>query len=276
MRAAAAFGSSLLLAACAAPPSGVPSELGAPGGASGAGCGPLFISPAGEPFRRAPEEPGCPVERWFAGADADRDGALSPAEFRADALRFFAALDIDGDGSLGAVELQRYEREVAPEILGRPGGDGPRAAAEQRPRLVLVALDMQGPGGMGGIGGMGPGTGGRRGPPGDPRHRRPGGSGPAGGGGAEGAARFGLLAEPEPVAAADLDLNGRITRAEFAARADQRFRTLDAAEAGRLTLAGLQERMRGANPPRRREGGGRPPGGWRRGVYGGVDAGVRG
>src|SRR5438128_12353657 len=47
----------------------------------------VFISPMGEPFRRA-QGPGEPVERWFQGADTDHDGALSVTEFQADAAHF--------------------------------------------------------------------------------------------------------------------------------------------------------------------------------------------
>ena len=48
-------------------------QPGPPGGA-----GRLFISPAGEPFRG-----GGGLEAWFARADADHDGTLILAEFRA-------------------------------------------------------------------------------------------------------------------------------------------------------------------------------------------------
>src|SRR5688500_12697137 len=58
----------------------------------------LFISPMGEPFR--PEGNGEGLAIWFAGADADRDGALTVAELARDAARYFAALDTDGDGEI--------------------------------------------------------------------------------------------------------------------------------------------------------------------------------
>jgi hypothetical protein len=75
----------------------------------------VFISPMGEPFRRA-QGPGEPVERWFQGADTDHDGALSVTEFQADATRFFAALDVDHDGEIAPDEISRYETQVAPEV----------------------------------------------------------------------------------------------------------------------------------------------------------------
>ncbi len=75
----------------------------------------VFISPMGEPFRRA-QGPGEPIERWFQGADTDHDGALSVTEFQADAARFFAVLDVDHDGEIAPDEITRYETQVAPEV----------------------------------------------------------------------------------------------------------------------------------------------------------------
>ena len=54
-----------------------------------------------------------------------------------------------------------------------------------------------------------------------------------------GAAPYGLLAEPEPVTAADTEFNGRITAAEFRAAADRRFEALDVKGQGRLALKDL-------------------------------------
>lgn len=75
----------------------------------------VFISPMGEPFRRA-QGPGEPIERWFAGADTDHDGAITITEFQADAARFFATLDVNHDGEIAPDEIIRYETEVAPEV----------------------------------------------------------------------------------------------------------------------------------------------------------------
>ena len=75
----------------------------------------VFISPMGEPFRRA-QAPGEPIERWFQGADTDRDGALGITEFQADAARFFATLDVNHDGEIAPDEVTRYETQVAPEV----------------------------------------------------------------------------------------------------------------------------------------------------------------
>jgi hypothetical protein len=71
-----------------------------------------------------------------------------------------------------------------------------------------------------------------------------------------GAAPYNLLGEPEPVTAADTELNQRITRTEFLAAADRRFDALDVKGAGRLALADL--------PKTEAQGGGRGDGERRR------------
>jgi len=170
--------------------------------------GAMFISPMGEPFRGHGG-----LAAWLAGADADHDGGVTLAEFRADALRFFKLLDVNGDGVLDAFEIQAYERERAPEIGGLALEDSLRG--DQR----------EGRGG------------GRRGA--EPR-------GPSAG--REGAARYSLINAPQPVSSADEDWNGRVTMAEWTHTATRRFGTLDKAQTGRLTLGGLQ-----APPPTRKK-----------------------
>lgn len=140
-----------------------------------------------------------PVAKWFVQANKAGDGRLTRAEFRADAEAFFHQLDENHDGVIDPFELSDYEQRVAPEIMGAYGG--------------------------------GEAVGRRR--------------GPADGGGAnsvavlQGAAVYGLLNEPEPVAAADLSLDGRITLDEFMTMTDRRFDQLDAKHLGYLTLADL-------------------------------------
>ena len=249
----------LALGACASEttppppaPAGAPAQAaaGPPRGA----CRQLFVSPSGEPFRSDEGGP-CPLETWFAGADANHDGALDLAEFTADASRFFATLDVDHDGVLGPEEVERYERVVLPEISGR------RAEASADPFWIRAAFIQFGGGGGGGGGlggGGGAGSGGRgrsHGSEDEPQSTpAPQGSSP------DGASRYGLLDEPEPVAGSDLNFDGRITRAEFLTRAGQRFATLDAAGTGQLTLARLQARMAARSGERPRSpgaGGGR-------------------
>ena len=169
----------------------------------------LFISPSGQPFRAAADEP-YPVAKWFAQANTAHDGKLTRAEFRADAEAFFHVLDENHDGIIDGFEVNDYEQTVVPEIMGAYSG-GPTS------------------GGRGGRGrGGGPGSNGRPGAP-------------SAGANAvlQGAAVYGLLNEPEPVTAADTRLDGRITLAEFLAAADRRFDKLDVKQQGYLTLDDL-------------------------------------
>jgi hypothetical protein len=165
-----------------------------------------FISPMGEPFR-ARSSVDDALARWFAQADRNHDGVLTADEMQADAARFFAKLDSDENGDIDPEELIHYEWEVAPEIqvnskLRRPRGERQRADDEgQEHRPVTIA----------GIDGR-----------------------------LQGAARYALLNIPEPVAAADLNLDRSITLAEFRQAGIERFQLLDASHQGRLSLEALK------------------------------------
>jgi hypothetical protein len=197
-----------ILAACAsAPPGGPAARFGPKDGEGPKGDmeGPqLFISPAGEPFRAPPKAP-YPVETWFSGADANHDGALNREEFVADALRFFAVLDTDHNGVIDGFEVSAYENRIAPEIIG-----GPPPASLRRGRM-----------GLGQDGGE------------PPRRARQGASV------LQGAALYGLIAEPQPVMASDGDFDRRVTRDEAAKAAKTRFALLDKDKDGFLRLAEL-------------------------------------
>jgi len=198
----------LVLAGCASSP-----REGAPP----AGPPNLFLSPNGEPFRRGPQGAD-PIDAWFVGADSDRDGRLTSAEFSADAMRFFGLLDQNGDDRIDAFESQRYEREIVPEFGMDPFG--PRTAAferpESRPEGVeddIIRLPERGL----------PPPRGRRGGRGDER------------GGAGWTGRIAsLTGDPQPVRAADADLSQSVTTAEYATLSQRRFAALDTDRDGAL------------------------------------------
>jgi len=75
----------------------------------------VFISPSGEPFRPGPHARD-PFDVWFDKADADHDGRIDRAEFRADAEAFFKILDTNGDGVIDGFEIAAYETKIAPEL----------------------------------------------------------------------------------------------------------------------------------------------------------------
>ena len=166
-----------------------------------------FISPMGEPFR-AKSSVDDALARWFNQADRNHDGVLTADEMQADAARFFARLDTDENGSIDPEELVQYEWEVAPEIqvnarLRRPGGEKrPAGESEEQHRRTMTTTGL--------------------------------------GGGLQGAARYALLNIPEPVAAADVNLDRSITLAEFRQAGVERFQLLDASHAGRLSLDQLK------------------------------------
>ncbi|MEO7248069.1 MAG: EF-hand domain-containing protein, partial [Novosphingobium sp.] len=56
-----------------------------------------------------------------------------------------------------------------------------------------------------------------------------------------GAGKYGLINLPEPIAAMDVDISGRITRREVADAASYRFGLLDPQGKGVLTLADLPQ-----------------------------------
>jgi len=178
----------------------------------------LFISPAGEPFR-GPDG----LRRWFDGADADHDGAVSRDEFVADAMRFFKVLDRDHDGFIDGVENGAYETEVAPEITRYGLPDEDEAARDDGDRGDRPPRGM---------------------------FRKRGGGGRGGFAGREGAARYGFLNEPQPVRGADANLDFKVSAEEWAKGARRRFDLLDVAHAGKLRFEDLPP-LPGRTPPRR-------------------------
>lgn len=213
-------------------PGGHEGAEGPGGGHAGPARTQLFISPSGEPFRGKDG-----LGRWFAQADTNHDGAITLEEFRADALHSFKVLDTNGDGVIDGFEVQAYERNIVPEIGVMAFDEGP----EPGQRRTRGGGNPRGEGGAGPVGG--PGAGGGMG--GSRSGRDPAqmladqANQPIKGAGREGAARFSLLNEPEPILAADTDLDGKVTLAEWMARTDRRFAKLDHLKNGRLTLQSL-------------------------------------
>ena len=180
-----------------------------------------FISPMGEPFR-ARTVTDDTLARWFAGADRNHDGVLTADELVADADRFFATLDADHSGEIDPDELAHYEYEVAPDV--QVMSKTRRAPGDPAPKLSGKDSDDDHP------------------PSRERRRQRDAqeASSLGLGGALQGAARYGLLNMPEPVAAADADFNRGISAEEFREAAIARFRLLDVSGHGRITLAQLQ------------------------------------
>lgn len=181
-----------------------------------------FISPMGEPFR-AHSATDNTLADWFTKADTNHDGVLTAAEMEADAERFFATLDTNHDGQIDPDELSNYEYEIAPDVqvMSRtkrlPGQPAPVVKAESPDDLPVDRAQQRRPG---------------RGDQMD--------AGLGIGSDLQGAARYGLLNMPEPVAAADTDFDRAVTLQEFKAAAIARFQLLDKARAGKITLAELE------------------------------------
>ena len=177
-----------------------------------------FVSPMGEPFRsRAPDDD--PFARWFHQADVDRDGMLTADEMRTDAERFFARLDANQDGRIDSEERMTYESEIAPEVQSnsqwkrtrqeiaaeaRSGDDSDRRDLRRRWDRNIDGYQLDG---------------------------------------LQGAARYGLLNLPEPVAGADADFDRFVSLDEFRRAAAYRFGLLDSEGAGRLNLKKLEARL---------------------------------
>jgi hypothetical protein len=230
----------IVLSACA---SGPPPDKG-PGWRGGPTRGErlkpveLFISPSGEPFRGKDG-----FDRWFAQADTDHDGSISPEEFRADAMHAFKVLDTNGDGIIDGIELQHYEHDLVPEVGTETFDSGPTVSS-----LGGGGRGRHGNHGGGGRGGNGGGGNGGGGSPGGRPTANDTGFGPdlsqlhdnvVPVAGLMGAARYSLINEPEPISAADTDLDGKVSLDEWKAITDRRFQKLDHLKAGKLTRQSL-------------------------------------
>lgn len=243
----------LTLAACGdqrrpdfpgAPPPGARRFEGGPGGHDGPGgrggpSGRLFISPMGEPFRAEAGVSG--EQRWFEGADSNKDGFLTRAEMIADATRFHATLDLNKDGEIDPDEMAHYENDIAPQVRTGGGmGGGQRRGGREGGGPPGGGMHRGGGGGGmsgGGMGG-GPGGGGEGPPSGGGGAMRAGG---ANGDARQGAGRFSFLNIPQPVIAADADFNRGVSRQEFMRAASDRFSMFDPDHKGKIALSELPD-----------------------------------
>jgi hypothetical protein len=202
-----------------------------PGGGYDPSRGPaqIFIAPSGEPFRAYGAGP-YPITKWFAQADKNGDGKIDATEFTADFMRFFDVLDVNHDGSIDGVEKERYENTVAPESLGG-GGFGYQKSAAQATAEWNSKFDKD------------------VNLPHTDRPVRAGTEVPIG------AARYDLLGLPEPVAAMDMEVRGRISRNMATEVAQMRFKQLDTQHVGYLTMDTLPR-----TPAERGDGGGKGKG----------------
>lgn len=180
----------------------------------------LFISPSGQPFRSKPGEP-YPVVVWFAKTDANHDGKIDRAEFKAEAEDFFHQLDIRKNGIIDDQIVGLYEKKVVPEILAGVSGILFRGGADEA-KLIKVQSQIGQPGGPPVVEGQGD----LAAPSAPVAHP-------------QGAAGYNLLGDGEPLRSADRSFRGQIRLADMLAQADRNFDLLDDEHRGYLTLEDL-------------------------------------
>jgi hypothetical protein len=149
-------------------------------------------------------EPFDSLTSWFRQADSNGDGALTLVEMAQDATRFFATLDLNHDGRIDPDEVSHYENVVAPFAHVGPNRAGYGSQMQSEDSDEETESDRR-------------------------KVAEP----------PQGAGRFGLLNIPEPVAAADTDLNRTVSLDEFKRAAGRRFDLLDSNHDGRLLLSDL-------------------------------------
>jgi hypothetical protein len=96
----------------------------------------VFISPFGEPFRPGAQAAD-PFDAWFSRVDANHDGRIDRAEFRADAEAFFRKLDTNGDGVIDGFEITAYEETIAPE-LAAPAEAHAVSTSREGPAMLIT------------------------------------------------------------------------------------------------------------------------------------------
>lgn len=163
------------------------------------------VSLAGEVLDATPDVACWPAtEAWFKAVDSNGNGQLEPVELQADTKRFFGTIDTNRDGALTATEVGYYREQVAPNAYrDRPAAQGLRNSAAASPMTAdrpPSPVDGTPPPGAG------------RTPPRD----------------------SGLRAQPDPVMAADTNLDFRVTLDEMIGRVTNRADKLDTNRDGNL------------------------------------------
>ncbi len=176
--------------------------------------GAVYISLMGEPYwtNSAGE---APLDQWVKMADRDDDGAISNAEFRADADAFFASLDSNGDKIIDGDEMAAYEQLAPGKTRAAGGGAALPSSARPKPKSSTPVEN----------GRVGVATGSDA-PSATRIH-------PGGG-------RINYSEVPQPVAMADANLDRRVTIEEFRKTATRRFTNYDVDKDGRLTRKELR------------------------------------
>ncbi|ESQ92949.1 hypothetical protein ABAC460_01490 [Asticcacaulis sp. AC460] len=154
----------------------------------------IFFSPSGQPFRAKTGE-AYPKAAWFAQADRDKDGKISHEEFLVDSMAFFILLDQNRDTVVNSPENTRYETQLAPEITRvDPRIRQPKVLARKAdPTMDIERNPMQN------------------------RYVKT----------VQGASQYSLIDEPQPIRAADSNLDFKVSDAEWVAASEQRFAILD-------------------------------------------------
>ena len=165
----------------------------------------LVYSPNGEPLSGGPlGHLSCEaaLAGWFQRLDSDRRGTINIDQYLSDARRQFAAMDLDKQGAITADQLTRYR---APYVsLSKPETAASADGSIQPPGFGQGAHRQAQPNTA----------------PHAPAAGNPGGHSPD--------------EEPDPVMAADVHLQFKVTLADFLAYADRKFVELNAKHDGRL------------------------------------------
>ncbi|WP_158596084.1 EF-hand domain-containing protein [Oleomonas cavernae] len=165
------------------------------------------VSLAGEVLDSTPDVACWPATHaWFKATDTNGNGKLELPEIQADSARFFARIDANGDHALTSSELTAYREAAAPSAYRDQPAPPARRSAGDSP---MTADQPPSPGSAP--------------PPGSRTERRD----------------SGLLAQPDPVMAADTNLDFRVTPEELADRVKSRVAKLDTNQDGALDSAEL-------------------------------------